>query len=87
MANRIQLRRDTAANWTRVNPILEDGEPGLEIDTNKIKYGDGSTDWNILAYASGGLTDVDGVVTFPGNFLIGTLHPEGVDKEKFTKWI
>ena len=75
MANRIQLRRDTAANWTRVNPVLEDGEPGLEIDTKQIKYGDGNTSWMDLAYASGGLTDVDGVVAFPGDLLIGTLWP------------
>ena len=54
MANRIQLRRDTAANWTRVNPVLEDGEPGLEIDTNYVKYGDGNTAWVDLAYASTG---------------------------------
>ena len=87
MANKIQLRRDTAANWTRVNPILDDGEPGLNITTNQIKYGDGSTAWNDLPYASGGggLTDVDGVVTFPGDLLIGTLWPEdpmpGGDKE------
>ena len=53
MANRIQLRRDTAANWTRVNPVLEDGEPGLEIDTNYIKYGDGNTTWANLSYAGG----------------------------------
>ena len=54
MANRIQLRRDTQANWERVNPILEDGEPGLDITQNKIKYGDGTTQWNSLPYASGG---------------------------------
>ena len=54
MANRIQIRRDTAANWTRVNPILSDGEPGLETDTNKVKYGDGTTAWASLDYASGG---------------------------------
>lgn len=75
MANKIQLRRDTSANWTRVNPVLDDGEPGLEIDTNKVKYGDGNTVWNSLDYALGGLTDVDGVVAFPGDFLIGTLWP------------
>jgi uncharacterized protein (UPF0333 family) len=77
MTNKIQLRRDTTANWTRVNPILDDGEPGLDITTNKIKYGDGSTAWNDLAYASGGgLPESEGVVTFPGNFLIGSLHPD-----------
>lgn len=54
MANRIQLRRDTQANWNRVNPILEDGEPGLDITTNQIKYGDGSSTWTELAYAGGG---------------------------------
>ena len=56
MVNRIQLRRDTAANWTRVNPILEDGEPGLETDSGQIKYGDGNTSWQDLTYAGYELT-------------------------------
>ena len=55
MATQIQLRRDTAANWTSTNPTLTQGEPGYETDTGKIKYGNGSTAWNSLAYASGGL--------------------------------
>jgi hypothetical protein len=77
MANKIQLRRDTTANWENVNPILADGEPGLDITTNQVKYGDGANAWVDLSYASGGagLTDVDGVVTFPGDLLIGTLWP------------
>ena len=54
MANKIQLRRDTADNWNRVNPVLDDGEPGLDIDSNQIKYGDGATAWMDLPYASGG---------------------------------
>jgi hypothetical protein len=40
MANRIQLRRDLAANWTSVNPILAHGEMGLELDTYSTKVGD-----------------------------------------------
>jgi Major tropism determinant N-terminal domain len=51
MANRIQIRRDHSTNWTRINPVLSDGEPGLEIDTNKVKYGDGTTAWRDLSYA------------------------------------
>ena len=51
MSVRIQLRRDTAANWASTNPTLTQGEPGYETDTGKIKYGDGSTAWNSLAYA------------------------------------
>lgn len=49
----IQLRRDTAANWTSRNPILALGEPGVETDTRKIKYGDGTTAWTALSYSAG----------------------------------
>jgi hypothetical protein len=48
----IQLRRDTAANWTSVNPVLALGEMGLETDTRKIKFGDGTTAWTGLSYIS-----------------------------------
>jgi hypothetical protein len=52
MSTKIQLRRDTASNWTNANPILAQGEAGLELVTNRVKYGDGSTPWTSLAYAS-----------------------------------
>ena len=47
---RRQERRDTAANWAAINPILASGEWGFETDTRKIKIGDGTTAWNALAY-------------------------------------
>lgn len=50
----IKTRRDTAANWSSVNPVLALGEIGIETDTRKIKFGDGTTPWNSLAYSSGG---------------------------------
>jgi hypothetical protein len=57
MANRgfvtIQLRKDSATNWTSVNPILVKGEPGFETDTGKLKIGDGVTSWSGLSYLSG----------------------------------
>jgi len=46
----IQLRRDTAANWTSNNPTLASGEVGVETDTAKQKIGNGSTTWTSLAY-------------------------------------
>jgi len=49
MSVTIQLRRDTAANWTSVNPILFQGEMGVETDTLKAKLGDGVTHWSSLA--------------------------------------
>lgn len=71
MATQIKLRRDTAANWTSTNPVLALGEPGLEIDTRKIKYGDGTTAWTSLAYSagdanfSGNYTDLSNKPTIP----------------------
>ena len=62
MTTRIKLRRDTAANWTTANPILAAGEPGLELDTGKIKYGDGATAWTSLAYGGGDTLTADGSV-------------------------
>ena len=50
---RIQLRHDTSANWTSVNPVLLAGEVGIETDTLKQKIGDGSTAWNSLSYDAG----------------------------------
>ena len=54
MATRFKLRRDTSVNWQNANPILALGEPGIEIDTKLIKYGDGSTTWNFLPYGGTG---------------------------------
>lgn len=50
MAQQIQLRRDTSANWTSNNPILAEGELGVVTDTYNYKIGDGATAWNSLPY-------------------------------------
>ena len=50
MAVKIQLRRDTASNWSTNNPVLAEGEIGIEIDTTLMKVGDGTTAWNDLPY-------------------------------------
>jgi len=47
---RLKLRRDTANNWESVNPVLAEGEPGFELDTSRIKIGDGESTWNNLGY-------------------------------------
>ena len=51
MAVKIQLRRDTASNWTAANTVLALGEPGVETDTLKLKVGDGITAWTSLPYS------------------------------------
>lgn len=50
MAVQIQLRNDTASNWTSANPVLAAGELGIETNTGKMKVGNGSTAWNSLSY-------------------------------------
>ena len=55
----IKFRRDTAADWTTRNPLLSEGEPGLELDTGMIKYGDGVRRWNSLPYDSTQLTPAE----------------------------
>jgi len=46
-------RRDTAANWTSINPVLLAGEIGIESNTGYWKVGNGSTPWTGLAYITG----------------------------------
>lgn len=50
MATKIQLRRDTATNWNTANPVLMEGELGIETDSNKAKIGDGTSAWKSLPY-------------------------------------
>lgn len=49
-----KLRRGKAEAWYRVNPILADGEPGFELDTNKLKIGNGTTPYADLEYINSG---------------------------------
>ena len=71
---RIQLRRDTAANWSAANPVLLAGEAGYETDTGSFKIGNGSAAWNALPYASNNrlqdLTDVATTNKTDGSVLI-----------------
>lgn len=70
----MQIRHDTAEDWTTRNPVLAQGEYGLEIDTWLIKVGDGVLDWEHLPYlnklnASYFKTLTDGTLTFSDAFM------------------
>ena len=49
----IQFKRKPAASWIAKNPVLAKGEPGFELDTFKMKIGDGVTAWTSLPYQNG----------------------------------
>ncbi len=74
MPIRIQLRRGTAAQWNSFNPVLAQGEMGLEIDTGKFKFGDGATAWVSLNYPASqyllGLNDVQAISPDDGAVLV-----------------
>jgi len=48
----IQLRNGTFQEWFDANPVLALGEPGFEINTGRLKIGDGDKNWNDLDYMS-----------------------------------
>ena len=60
MAVQIQLRNDTAANWTSADPVLAQGEMGIETDTRLFKIGDGVTNWSELDYGALAVNIIDG---------------------------
>jgi len=62
---KILLRRDTASSWSIINPVLAQGEPGFETDTEKLKIGDGVTPWNDLGYI--GIADSNLIFSDIGN--------------------
>lgn len=66
LSQRIRHRRDTGANWTAANPVLADGELGIESDVSSLrgKIGDGTTAWASLPYTELGQRPDLEAVTF-----------------------
>ena len=75
MADRIQVRRDTAARWLQYNPILLEGEQGFETDTDQYKMGDGVHTWDELPYRGGPFLQQR------GNSTTGAMSQDAVTKE------
>lgn len=47
------IRKDTASNWISVNPKLKLAEPAYEVDTGKLKFGNGVDFYEDLPYFTG----------------------------------
>ena len=59
MIVRIQMRRGLKSEWESSDPILSDGEIGVERDTGDFKIGNGVKSWSELDYANTSLVDGD----------------------------
>lgn len=53
-----KVRRGQSQVWADINPILAEGEPGYELDTHRLKIGDGEKSWNELPYIGGSSTEI-----------------------------
>ena len=88
MATRMQQRKGTAEQWISTNsgngPVLNPGEIGFEIDTNKFKIGDGVSHWVDLNYFTdsgedgGNLTDYVPLTQKGAANGVATLNADGV---------
>ena len=63
MAVKLQFRRDTAANWVANNPLLLNGEIGIETDTLKFKVGNGFQRWNAIEFYAFKVGAANGIAT------------------------
>jgi hypothetical protein len=50
MAQQIQLRNDSTAAWAEENPVLAQGEFGVDITLGQFKIGDGESTWSELDF-------------------------------------
>lgn len=76
---KIQLRRDTSANWTSNNPILAAGEVAFtsdvfytSTDQQRFKIGDGVQTWIQLDYVPEG-----GASAYPENLFLTVVNKTG----------
>lgn len=93
MANKIQFRRDIGANWISANPILSEGEFGVELVTGLFKIGDGVRTWKTLPYSTGNggvfdsalmTTIEDPISTAPGTM---RLYASSIANRSFPKFV
>ena len=75
MSVRLQFRRGTASEWFDADTILGEAEIGYEIDTKKLKVGNGSTSWNSLNYVN--VVPSDLVNTLNDYVLVGDVGNAG----------
>jgi hypothetical protein len=84
MAVQIQFRRGTASAWTTANPILAEGEMGIETDTDLFKIGDGLTAWAQLSYGGIAGTNGQGV---PTGGTVGQVLRKNSSTNYDTSWV
>jgi hypothetical protein len=73
MSERISIPRKWRWKWEQENPVLPDGQPGIEIDSNRMKVGDGRLHWKDLPWLTG--TGTGGGGSLPEDGIISGGEP------------
>lgn len=81
MADLIQFRRDTKERWEAINPVLAEGELGLEIDTRYQKIGDGVHAWNDLKYTTDVAVKEISLKEGTGKMVVQLVKTDGTKEE------
>lgn len=79
MKSKFYFKRGKATSWTAQNIILGPGEPGFELDTGKLKVGNGVTPWNELEYITDNIVLPAEAVKYLGS--VGKLPEDAFDGE------
>lgn len=79
MKSKFYFKRGKAASWAAQNLILGPGEPGFELDTGKLKVGNGITPWNELPYITDNIILPAEVVKYLGS--VNKLPEDAFDGE------
>lgn len=70
---RIQVRRDTAANWESYDPVLASGEYGYDETNDRYKVGNGTDAWTARPWSSLTAAEIEALDIAP------TDHTHSVD--------
>lgn len=76
----IQLRGGTALALSTENPLLARREIVVEVDTGKIKIGNGTDSWNALPYVGGGSGEFTATELRRLGILLEALFPTDTDQ-------
>lgn len=75
----VRVPRDTAANWSSINPVPKLGELALETDTKLLKPGDGVSSYASLPYITVRYIDILSKPTTLAGYGITDAQPQDVE--------
>ena len=88
MATIIKFKRGQSSSWVSQNPVLQPGEPGYELDTGRVKIGNGVDAWLDLPYVGEdgtGIINADTHLNFPTVGNVNYIY-KATQEKKLYQW-